>query len=190
MNNWFLYYILDGSEIVWVGISKNPKKRFLSHIYPEDKEPNKKKVEWARSLKSRNVKPELKVIMKFASKKEALEVEKKYTSFLRGYFNLLNIYDGCVPDLENRKKSSLLNTGKKHSQETKDKLSLFFKQKKYADLSRINGLKRSKKIVDQNGKIYSSISSAAIETGCHRVNIGQNLSGEFKQIKGYVFKYV
>lgn len=190
INKWFLYYVLDGDSVVWVGISKNPNKRFLNHLYPENKETNKKKLEWARNLKKRNIKPTLKVISEFESKKDALKSEKSHTENLRKTNSLLNIYDGCVPDLENRIKSSIYNTGKKHSEETKKKISSYFKQPEFVANAINNGRKASKKIIDNNGKIYDSISQAARDTGCHRVNIGDNLSGKFNQIKGYTFKYV
>lgn len=190
MRKWYLYYIKDSENIVWVGISMNPEKRFINHIYPDNNEPNKKKVEWAKSLKKRCIKPSLVIIDEFNSKKDALKIEREHTLKLRKNNTLLNIYDGCIPDIENRKKLSIINTGKKHSEETKKKLSIFFKQEKYADAIRNIGLKTSKKIIDNNGIIYSSITNAAKETGCHRVNIGNVLSGKFKQIKGFTFKYV
>ena len=192
MEKWYLYYILEqeGGSPVWVGVSKNPEKRFLAHIYPDGKEPNKSKLFWARSLKGRGVVPILKIIDSFDSKKEAVVVEAEHTRRFRKVANLLNIYDGCYHDDATRIKNSIRNTGKKHSHETKEKIRKYFSQPEFAENARMAGMKTCKKIMDNNGVVYQSISDAARVTGVHRVSIGMNLRGKFKQIKGYRFQYV
>ena len=190
IEKWYLYYVIVVDKPVWVGISKTPHKRFLTHLSPDKREPNIKKVMWAKLVKEKNITPILKVISEFNSKKEALKAEKEHTLEWRSKTDLLNIYDGCIPDEKNRGKSSLRNMGKKHSEATKNKIRIFFSQKKYADAARENGKKAARRIVDQNRNIYYSISEAARVTNIHRVSIGMNLSGKFKQIKGYTFKYL
>ncbi len=48
----------------------------------------------------------------------------------------------------------------------------------------------SKKIIDQNGKIYESISKAAIELKTSGSHIRRQLTGKYSHCKGYTFTYL
>lgn len=98
------------------------------------------------------------------------------------------IQKGRIKSKEEIAKIVKANTGSKRSNKTKLKMSISAKK----DLNRLDHLKSispRRKIKDQNNNIYTSIKEAAKITGVGRGSIYKVLKGEWKQVKGYIFKY-
>ena len=115
---------------------------------------------------------------------------------------------GFSPSEETKRKISISSTGKKRSQETKQKmkkpkpegfgdiLSQQRKGKWTIPQHQIEaGIKAKNKITEQYNKegilinVYESSKSAAEAIGVHVVNMRLHLSGKYKTCKGYTFKY-
>ncbi len=75
--------------------------------------------------------------------------------------------------LEWRENQSIKMTGKKHSSESKRKMS---------------NAKKKKVICNETGIVYPSIFEAAFAIGCHHDNLKRHLSGKYKMCKGFTFR--
>lgn len=90
---YYVYYLKDpiSNDIRYVGISKNPKRRYYSHLSPYFSKENSHKTNWINKLKSNNLKPTLEIAYEFLSLKECKLKEIELISTIE---NLTNIKSG------------------------------------------------------------------------------------------------
>jgi hypothetical protein len=152
---------------------------------------------WWRAL---GVEPVIGVLEKYNSEKEASLGEMTWIKALKETgARLVNHSDGGEGQ-----------TGLKHTQETKDKISKRNKGVKKPGTSKaLTGRKRGyfrpcpeetkiatsrkmggRAIVDQNGNIYQTTRSACKRLGLDQSHVVGVLKGRGKSHKGYVFKYI
>lgn len=154
-------------------------------------------------------------IIKKCLHQEELDLEeekliKEYNSLAPNGYNLMT--GGAAPkhSILTKEKMSKTRKGKHPKWATEASTSLEARQKRSESHKRLGSLvwtekrknkarlgasKRFKKIEDQNGNIYESITDAARITGCYRSAIQKVLKGEYKQVRNklkesFVFKQI
>lgn len=80
--NWYLYYLICPKEKIvrYVGISKNPYNRLKRHLSDKSKT---HKTHWIASLKTKNLLPELKIVVSNVSEEKAKKLEIKHGAELK-----------------------------------------------------------------------------------------------------------
>lgn len=125
----FIYALVDPvtDHVRYIGKSNNPKKRFSGHVVDKIRT---HKTGWIKSLKKQNLLPVLE-ILDCVPKSEWELWETHYIGLYRGWgFNLTNNTlggygrEGFIVSDETKEKMSKCKIGKKHSQETIDKLRI------------------------------------------------------------------
>lgn len=99
---YFVYHLIDPrtNEIKYVGITNNPKRRYLQHLTPSNLKIKTKKNSWIKSLLKINLKPSI-TIKYFCNKEDAFDNEKAEIKRLRDIgVDLKNSTDGgdCVSE--------------------------------------------------------------------------------------------
>ncbi len=135
-----IYGLFDprNNELKYIGYTSVPlNRRLLNHLYElkTKRSKNYRKFEWFQELLDLSLKPDIKTI-EIIDKKDWSEKEKYWIS---RYNNLLNITPGGD--------SGPSWVGKKHSEETKNRMS-----QKSKGHHRNKGIKRSKEFCDKLGK--------------------------------------
>lgn len=119
-------------------------------------------------------------------------------------FDLTNLTDGgdgrCGPcSAEHRAKISVANTGKRPTDEVRQKMSKAHLGRISPNLGRrwsdeyrkkqavVSGQKPFK---DQNGRIYFTLRDAAAVACTDKANVSRILKGVQRQIKGFTFTYI
>ena len=177
MNNEEIRYIYvlkdprDGS-VKYVGMTKNPKKRFYDHCR-DRKRKNNKKSTWTNSLFNSGLKPTMEIIKEAESSNIHIWEEYFIAHYKKIGCNLLNYDDkgigilGEVPPEEIARVRDLARDATKKA--------------------------HSEKIIqyDLNGifiKEFNSFRDAERETGINHGNISKCCSGKFKHTGGFIFR--
>ena len=125
------------------------------------------------------------------------EKEKEKISIgLLKYYSTHEVWNKGIPISEEaREKDRQSNLGekngmwgKKHSKETKRKISESLKGRPCSEKTKEINSKKIKCI--ETGKIYCSISEASRELGCHCSNIWRAVAGKNKTAMGYHWEYI
>lgn len=186
MNNYYVYIHRrkDNNEVFYVGISRQEK-------YLRVKINTGRNGLWKNIVNKYGYYGE--VIHNQLSKDEAIKIEM---ALIKSY-GRINLKTGCLANLTDGGDGSLecfktdeakdkirnYRIGKKHSEETKLKMSIAKKGKKSKQstkdkLSDIARKRFSKKVIDkETGRIYNSVTEAAKEIGLSRAYLSSQLLG-------------
>jgi hypothetical protein len=122
-----IYILIDPETniVKYVGKSNNPKRRFGRHL---SRKTNARKQQWLNALKNKDLKPEL-LIIDNVNNSEWEFWEYHYINLYKSWgFDLLNLQEG------GRHNSSGFKNCK-HTDETKDKISIELSNRNRPDLS-------------------------------------------------------
>lgn len=180
----YIYILKDPitKSVVYVGKTKNPKKRHKDHCRPPMGKFKSNLDKWKKDILSRGLIPEMDII-KECSENDVDIFEKFFINEYRKFFNILNMTDGGDglqnPSDEVRKKIGLKSKGRFVSQETREKLSK----------SHYNS---GKKIIcyDINGTLvnyYTNARRASEELNIGFKNISKVINEKEHFIKNYTF---
>lgn len=135
MNDHKLYVLIDprNNSVRYVGVTKSKKitRRLLEHLRDHD---NPHKERWIGQLKKENIIPRILIIREQLSEDRAYHLEEFLIKFLKFKFdfNLVNIALGGNRPVEYDW------TGKKHTQETKDKMKKSMTKDRREKISKIH----------------------------------------------------
>lgn len=170
------------NEVVYIGKTKNPKKRYKDHCRKDKNRYATKLSMWKHKLFLENLKPSFFIIDEFDS--EIDYWEKHYISLFRYLgVNLLNMTDGGDglqnPSIETRRKIGDKSRGRKMNDRTREKIFL----------STYNS---GKKIIcyDIEGNLIGNFCNsrrASEKLGISYKNISDILNGGMNFNKGYTF---
>lgn len=177
----FLYVLKDPRDniVKYVGITKDPRKRFKSHIC--DLRAVNRKNNWIKRLKWLNLLPIMEVIADNLSLEEAERQETLLIKSIDGLFN--SAVGGKV------------NKGYKLSEKTKQLMSktrkgknngFYGKTHSKAIRNKLSQL-HSIAIKDSNGVIYKSMTDAALTLNIHVSNIWAVIRNKRKSAGGLKF---
>lgn len=87
-----VYYLLDPitKDVKYVGMSKNPKRRYRQHISKLDKLMTDKR-KWLEGLFEKKLLPEIKIVGSYDSEKEGREMEQQHVTMNKN--TILNIHN-------------------------------------------------------------------------------------------------
>lgn len=185
--NAFIYALLDprDNKIKYIGKSKDPKTRFRKHLTQKG---NTFKHKWISFLLDNSMTPILNIIEKCSE--SIIDEREKY--WIAKYKNQI-----CNHTAGGEGGATF--TGKKHKQETKQKIGVANTGNKREDLSLFNRTSKSKKVIqiDPNTGIelavFNSVVYASKITGCSKTNISKFASGNIKpsikKVGGYHWRY-
>ena len=212
----FIYALLDPStkEVRYIGRTAiSIERRFCEHLAPSQLQAGSYKNNWIRSLLSKDLKPEPIALAEFS--KDFSDLEQAETDYINLYralgarltnqkFGSSGAHPGHIKSKDTKAEISARMMGqnnpmygKKHSEETRRKIS----EKRKLHPGSLKGKKvrpeiiqkwienhpRAKKVVDNHGTVYTSISAASRGTGIGRTKVLKMINtGE--AFKGYVLQ--
>jgi len=217
----FKIYCLSDPEsrsIRYVGITKKELNvRLREHCTPYDAKKRTHKTNWIKNLRSKGMKPEIRLIQSHCTEESAMDFERSWIKNLRSFgCDLTNSSDGgrglLNPSKETRKKISeksknqWINNPIIFSEETRMKMSdskrgVTFSEahRKALSESKMGGKnpmfgkippkQNSKAIVDQFGTVYESIKEASRKLNISYANISKVCMGKRRQANKFIFKY-
>jgi hypothetical protein len=176
------------NQIRYVGKSNDPNNRYKRHLIAKD---NSYKSKWVRSLAKKGLQPVMKII-EWCNESNWAKQERYWITKIK--------YDWEQPLTNITLGGDGGNTweGRKHSQESKDKIGLANKGKKHTSNIERNKRLKSKRVVQYSldGKkirLFSSVTNAAKVTGCSKTNIAKMANGSLyknsNNVGGFIWKY-
>lgn len=188
-SKYFLYTLrCPKTNIVkYVGITKDPVGRYRKHLNPRS---TTLKNNWIKSLKNKGLKP-LMVISDSSDTRDGINKKEIYwiIKYREWGFELKNMTSGGD--------GGDTFTGKKHTDEAKNKISIANKGRKRADVTNVSKRKKVAQIDFNTNEIISvfdSVRVASERTNSSRTNISKMANGTIKptvkKVGGYVWKYV
>jgi group I intron endonuclease len=128
----YVYGLFDprNDELRYVGYTQNYKNRLNQHCRPSKLKANSHKNNWIKSIKANNSIPKIQILETHNTKTDALNAEIDLIAYFK-YIgcDLTNVTDGGDEGViytrtdEIRSKISKSSTGRKHTEETKCKIS-------------------------------------------------------------------
>lgn len=180
----YIYALIDPrtDHIRYIGKTNNPEIRLKNHLKSFQLSYKTKKNSWIKSLLKNNLKPTFEII-DIININDWSFWEKHYISLYRSWgFNLTNLdlggYGVSTLSEETKRKLSILNLGKKQSQETLNKRSIGC-SKKIIQLTKDN----------QFIKEWPSIKECGITLNINRGHISTVCQNKLNSIGGFKFKY-
>lgn len=176
-------------EVRYVGATSYPlQDRLARHCTPSALRKHNHKNHWVSSLLQLGLRPVISEVESYSSAELMFKMEDFWIEHFRSQgADLVNGSDGGKgspgpKSAEHRAKLAQAQTGKKLSEETREKMSAAHKAR-WTNRPR-------REIVDQNGHVYASVKAAAEEVGASLSNVYEVLRGRWQQVHGYKFSWV
>lgn len=190
-----IYVLIDprNNKVRYVGKSNNIKQRYMAHINKARKQ-NLHKYNWINLLKRLNLKPKLKIIeivpiSKWKSRERYWI--KYYRNNRNKAYKLLNYDDGgnglTFGNQTSFKKGNKVWLGKKHTEESKKKISLNNGRKGKPAVNRRKVIQRT--LSGKKIKIYDCIQHAAIKTNSKSSKIISCCKNKRKTHNNFIWEY-
>lgn len=188
-HNFFVYSLSDPRNglVKYIGITKNPKERLRKHLSQKNVT---LKNNWVKSLLSNGVTPIMTLVDSSIDRESINEKEKQWIIKYREW--------GCdLKNMTNGGDGGDTFSGKHHTEEAKNKISLANKGRK-RDLSYLTEKKTKKvqqicPITKKVINVFNSVVDAYRITGVSKTNISKFACGKLKStvkmVGGYEWRY-